>query len=378
MNSIDFLRNKNFLRFYLAQAVSALGDWVSYIAIPLFVYNITKDPISIAILMFCKFIPNIIISPYIGKLINKFNSFKLMGLADFMRGVAFLGYLFTDNTFIIYSITLIIYTFSAIFNPIKFNVIPEIVTQDKLTQANAHIGGISKLMMLIGPSIGGILFSLFGKEVIIILNSLSFFISLYFILRIRIFKENTNRFLLSDDSVNKSYLKSILKMRRKNSKGFVFIFLSSVVNCTFGALNTLFPMVSANFKNSSALYGYIISILGLGLFIGTFITPYLLKNKKYLDIYSYSTIFAAIFLFIFGNATNSILILVMVLGFSIGNGVQEISEVTYIQDICKEDSIELFALSQALTSILVLISTSFAAILAKCYGIKLTIVLLSK
>ena len=376
MNKLkNMIKNPIFRRFYIAQAVSSFGDWVSYVVIPLIVYNITKDPVSVAIFTMCKFIPNIIVAPYLSKLRKKYKSIKLMAFSDLIRGIAFLVYLFTDNTVVIYFITFSISTFSAIFNPIKFSIIPKMVLNDEITDANACIAGVSKLMMLIGPSIGGILMSLFGQNLIIIINSISFFVSLYFVLKISCQED------IEDINDNKSnindYIKSLLCIWNKRNSIVKFVLLSAVVNCTFGALNTLFPIVSSNFEMSSVMYGYIMSMLGLGLFLGTMIALKLLNGENCIQIYSYVTILGAIFLSIFGLSYNYVLTLIMVLGFSIGNGIQEISFVTYIQTIGEEDSLEMFTVSQTASSCLILITTGLSAILAKFLGTALTITMLS-
>lgn len=375
---MNMTKNPIFRRFYIAQAVSSFGDWVSYVVVPLIVYNITKDPVSVAIFTMCKFIPNIIVAPYLGKLRKRYKSIKLMAFSDFIRGIAFLGYLFTDNTVVIYFITFVISTFSAVFNPIKFSIIPKMVSNDEITDANACIAGVSKLMMLIGPSIGGILMPLLGQELIIIINSMSFFVSLYFILRISC-PEDVGDINIKDNKIFNinEYVKNLSHIWNKRNSVVKFVLLSSIVNCTFGALNTLFPIVSSNFEMSSVMYGYIMSTLGLGLFLGTMVAPKLLNEKNCIQIYSYVTILGAIFLSIFGLSFNYVLTLIMVLGFSIGNGIQEISSVTYIQTIGEEDSLEIFTVSQTASSSLILITTGLSAVFAKFLGTTPTIIILS-
>lgn len=369
------LKNKVFKNFFYSQVTSAFGDWISYVAIPIYIYNITRNPISVAILNICKFLPNIIVTPYIGKLKNKYSSIKIMVFCDLVRGVFFLGYLLTDNTIVIYTITFVVSMFSALFNPIKYSIISKIVEEKEIEKANSQISAATKIMMLIGPAIGGIIMGALGKEVLIIINSLSFFLSLFFILKISSEKLNEKEIITSEKKI--SYLKKMESLWISKAQVLKFTILFAFVNCLFGALNTLFPIVANKFENSTTIYGYIISILGLGLLIGVTVTNKLIKKLEYISLYSYATIISSIFLFIFGISENYICALVMVLCFSIGNGIQEIASITYIQIEGEEESVELFAISQSTTSTLVLISTSVSAIVTKVLGIDYVITILS-
>lgn len=313
------LENKTFKNFYNAQLITSLGDWLSYVAIPMYIYSITQNPISLAIFNICKFLPNIIITPYIGKIKRRYNSIQMMAFSDFVRGIFFLGYLLTDNAIVIYFITFVISLFTAIFNPVKYSVISEIVEEKEIEKANSKIAAITKMMMLIGPSIGGIIMGVFGKGILIIINSLSFFISLYLILKMSNKKFNEENIIQSNKSL--PYLKKLKYLYENRKNVLMLTILFAIVNCLFGALNTLFPIIADKFENSTTIYGYIISILGLGLLIGVKLTDKLIKKYKYITLYSYATIISSLFLFIFGISNNYFCVLLMVLGFSIGNGI---------------------------------------------------------
>lgn len=376
MKSISpIFKNKNFKNFYLSQAISSFGDWVSYVAIPLIVYGITKDPISMAIYTAIKFIPNVIVAPFIGKLTTRFGKLNLLVISDIVRGVVFLGYLFTKDIHIIYLITFITSIFNSIFNPIKFSIIPEVVNSEDITKSNSYISGISRLMMLIGPSIGGILMASFGQSVVIILNSVSYFISLYFILRI---DTKTIKSILNNFKKDKIKYIDLLKILWEKKNHLVkFLLLTSIINCSFGALNTLFPIVSYKFENSSTIYGYIMSGLGVGLLIGTIITPNLIKNKNFTKTYGLATVLGAAFLALFGASNNQILTIFMILGIGISNGIQEISCTSFIQNEGGEYCLDFFTIAQTISSSLILVSSSAASIMVKYLNLVPTFMVLS-
>ena len=73
--------------------------------------------------MLCRFLPGIILPVFIKKILNKFSILKAMIVCDAIRGVFFLGFIFSDSTYEFFGLTLIIYSCSSIFNPAKYAII---------------------------------------------------------------------------------------------------------------------------------------------------------------------------------------------------------------------------------------------------------------
>lgn len=251
------------------------------------------------------------------------------------------------------------------------------VHESDLNNANSKVASISKLMMLIGPSLGGMIMSIMGKNLVIIINSMSFIISLYFILKIRNIDNNYNEIDDIKKSKKVNFNKALITLFSKNKVAVRFVICTAIVNCLFGALNTLFPIISSRYVDNSSVYGYIMTSLGVGLLLGTTLAPKLITRIPLALVYSLATIWGAVLLFFFGVSSHVFVSLILVLGFSLGNGIQEVSSIGFIQTIGKDSTLELFALSQTMTSSLVLISTSVVAITTKLFGINETIVGLS-
>lgn len=50
-------RDRSFRRLWLAHAVTTAGSWVSYVVLPLFVYQLTGSPLQTALLSVVQFVP---------------------------------------------------------------------------------------------------------------------------------------------------------------------------------------------------------------------------------------------------------------------------------------------------------------------------------
>ena len=179
-------------RLYLA-VYRGIGVGARYVGefcdIPLLVYNLTNDPVSVGILMVCRLLPSILLAPVIGRVMARHSILKVMITADLVRGLAFLSFLWLQETLWIYLLTLVISTGNAFFGPGQYTLIPKLVPEDALARANSYIGGSNQFMMLIGPAIGGVIFGFTGMEAGIVFNAASFFVSMIALMRIRLVEQ---------------------------------------------------------------------------------------------------------------------------------------------------------------------------------------------
>ncbi|MGZ6505309.1 MAG: MFS transporter, partial [Tumebacillaceae bacterium] len=110
-------RNRSFTWFFIGQMVSAFGDWCSYVVIPILVYGLSGEASSVGILMACRVLPSILLSPFIGRIMAKFSLLRVMIVADIVRGIGYLALLYVQTPLQIYVLTVVVATGSAFFNP---------------------------------------------------------------------------------------------------------------------------------------------------------------------------------------------------------------------------------------------------------------------
>jgi predicted MFS family arabinose efflux permease len=75
---------------------------------------------------------------------------------------------------------------SGFFEPARSATVPSIVGRDGLVAANAVSTGTWSAMLAIGASLGGAVAAVFGRNAAFLLNSLSFFVSAWFLWRLRV------------------------------------------------------------------------------------------------------------------------------------------------------------------------------------------------
>ncbi len=65
--------NKNFNKLFYGQTLSVLGDWFHTVALLTFVYSITESPFMIVLTFISKSLPQLLLSPFIGGIVDRFS-----------------------------------------------------------------------------------------------------------------------------------------------------------------------------------------------------------------------------------------------------------------------------------------------------------------
>lgn len=87
MGSRDVLRIPDFRRLFLAQAVSDIGDGMTYLALYLLVMELTGSTAAIAFISILVAIPPVTIGLFAGAYADRLDRRRIMLVADTLRGV---------------------------------------------------------------------------------------------------------------------------------------------------------------------------------------------------------------------------------------------------------------------------------------------------
>ncbi|MGZ4164028.1 MAG: MFS transporter, partial [Tumebacillaceae bacterium] len=367
-------RNRSFTWFFIGQMVSAFGDWCSYVVIPILVYGLSGEASSVGILMACRVLPSILLSPFIGRIMAKFSLLRVMIVADIVRGIGYLAFLYVQTPLQIYVLTVVVATGSAFFNPGKFTLIPPLVPKNALARANSYMGGVSQLAMLIGPALGGIVFGALGQRAGLIFNALTYFVSMLSLMLVRMPKQEQTQQVEakqpSTEAISKKesslarFLKTFQSMRSRRLL-FIVVTLGTIPNMGFGgSMTALFPILASDvFHSPQRMYGAIMSLLGGGIFLGMMIAPYLQKKLPRFPLICWSCMTGAVAVLLFGSFDHPGVALAMIFLVGVSNGVQDNADTTFIQmeTTTRGDTADVFALEQALLSCNFIIGTILAA-----------------
>src|SRR4051794_29820156 len=172
--------NRNFRRLWVAQIVSEIGDWFYTLSIYTLLLQLTGHAGSIALALVLQVLPQTLAGPMAGVINDRLPRKHVMIAADLVRFVVVLAMLFVrsrSTVWLVYPLLLAETTMAAFFEPARSAVIPNISATEEVLVANTLSSATWSVNLLIGASLGGLVAAYLGRDVVFILNALSFLTS---------------------------------------------------------------------------------------------------------------------------------------------------------------------------------------------------------
>lgn len=174
-------KESNIKLLLLGRAVSLFGSTIYLIVLPLYILNTTKNLKTTGIFFAAVNFPTIIISIFIGTIIEKFNKKNVILICDFLTSMLyFVLFLYLKNfnslsfLFLISFFINIISKFFEIASKVLFSEINSSETPEKYNSLQSFM---ENTIIIVGPVIGTYLFVTFDFNLILIIVSLGYFLS---------------------------------------------------------------------------------------------------------------------------------------------------------------------------------------------------------
>lgn len=165
------LFSKDFTLVIIGQIISLFGNAIIRFALPLYLLNLTGSSALYGTVTACAFIPAILLSPIGGIAADRVNKRNIMVVLDFFTAAVILAFsllMNRMNLILLLTVTLmLLYGIAGAYQPSVQASIPVLVRQNHLMAANSVINTISSFASLIGPVLGGILYSVSGLKPIL-------------------------------------------------------------------------------------------------------------------------------------------------------------------------------------------------------------------
>jgi dTMP kinase len=133
---VGLLRNGTFLRFFLAQIVSSLGDWVGVFAIAVYADDL-GGPGGVGAVMAARVIPGFVVGPLAGVIADRWDRKKTMVVADVVRAAIVFSLPFVPNLLYLLVCSAMLESLTLIWGPAKDASLPNFVKPHELTHANS-------------------------------------------------------------------------------------------------------------------------------------------------------------------------------------------------------------------------------------------------
>lgn len=169
----------NFNLILIGLFFSRIGTNIYLLALPWVAYNLSGSAIILGTTFAIEMLPFVLLLPFGGVLIDRFDRKKLIIISDVIRTLLVFSipclYWFGVLTIpFIYIIAFLVSTLSFFVDVSLQAVIPQIVPKDILTKANARIQLIENLSRTAGPLLGGALIAIVGVYSSLMINSFAY------------------------------------------------------------------------------------------------------------------------------------------------------------------------------------------------------------
>src|ERR687893_2929385 len=175
----SLLRNARFLRLWIGQGTSFVGDAVSMVALVVLVVEITGSASAVGGALVARLLPTIA-SPLAGVLADRLDRRVILVASDLIRAALVLGMVFARDLVVLYALAFLMGLARTFFNPTIRAAFPSVVGEGDLTRANALVSGAFSVSIMAGPVLGGLLVSATGVNAAFVLDAATYLISALF------------------------------------------------------------------------------------------------------------------------------------------------------------------------------------------------------
>jgi predicted MFS family arabinose efflux permease len=270
-------------RFLLAgNLISNLGSSLLVVALPFQVFRLTGSTAATGLTLAAESLPALFVGPVGGVFVDRWDRRRLMIVTDLLRVVAVAGILLADrpDRLVWLYLALIAEDLGGVFfRPAARALVPTVVgTGQELVSANSLMAVNNGIVRLVGAPLGGVLLSLFGLPVLVLLDAASYLVSALMITLTsrRAMPTGVGRIgaVLAELGAGLRFVG-----RHATLRGLLLVSITFfTANAVFTAL--LIPFMTIRFGNHPEVIGYLLSALGVGYLVGGPLAGRLVRRRS--------------------------------------------------------------------------------------------------
>ncbi len=273
------LRHRNFALLWLGGLISFVGDWALFIALPVFVYDLTGSTLATGGMFMAQSLPRLLLGSIAGVFVDRWDRRRTMIVANLLSAVTLLLLLLVHtpaDLWLLYLAAFLQTTVALFFSPAESALVPHLVGEDQLLHANALTALNWELTRLIAPPLGGLAMVWLGFGSVIVLDAVSFLLSASLIAMIALPREAAQPLAHEPLAAGSS---AWLRIYRDLAAGVRLVLRDHLIRSIFlitatamvaeGLLNVLaFPWLKLVLQGGALERGWLASAQAIGGLIG--------------------------------------------------------------------------------------------------------------
>ena len=269
-------RHHNYRLFFGGQIVSLAGSWMQNVALAWLVLSLSRSPLAVAMLLFCRFAPYTLFGLFAGSIVDRVDTRRLVvwtQVAAMLTSAALAVVTLTGTATlpIVFALATLGGVTLVLDAPARQVLTFEMVGPRELPNAVALNSGLLNASRVIGPAIAGVLIASAGVGVCFVVNTFSFVAVLVALLAMReseLFPVEHNR----ATTVLAGTREGLSFAWRDREVRAVLVVVTCVGLVGFN-FNTLVPLLASDTLHVDArAFGLLSAAFGLGAFAGAIAT----------------------------------------------------------------------------------------------------------
>ena len=274
-------KKRDFSLMWLAQLISTIGESLTDLAAAILIFQITNSAFAVGAVLMVTAIPTLFVGLFAGVFVDRFDKKRILLLANLLRGFIVLGIPLSYVTFMpnnqdvfvfsLYALIFISATVRQFFDPAWESVLPEIATEEELTQANSFLAVSSFGSTAVGFAAAGFLASTGNPLLAFYVDAATYFVAFALLLPIVVRKRVADDEPTSIGVVVENLKSGASYMWRTPILRSIFL-TGAPVFLSFGLWNVLLlPMAIRVLGGTEFEYGLQEGLTSVGFVVGSFL-----------------------------------------------------------------------------------------------------------
>ena len=279
----EVLKESEYRKLLISTIINRFGDSLDAVGFTWLVYQITHSGTWSAIIFALNILPNVIIQPFTGALVERLEKKKVIVVTHFLRGTVLIGFLAIyllgcANGWIMAGFTFLITTIEAFNMPAGNAFLPSVIKKEHMTHGMSLNATLSSAATLVGTGLAGVIIAAAGLKTVMIIDIITFFVAGLIILTIRCEQLEENLEQIKGESYLTT-LKEGIRYIRSERVIVNCIIIAVMLNMVLVPINALqAPLVSECYHLGSELLS-VIGIAGsIGSILGSIMIPVVSKK----------------------------------------------------------------------------------------------------
>ena len=274
--------NASVRNLFLAQNVSVMGDYFTYVALVGLIKDATDSTFLVSLIYAAYVLPSFFFSPIAGPIVDKFDRRRIIVFVSVLQAICGIGFLLSnaDRIWLALLTQIAISSLAVITLPAFSSALPNITRNDEeLRQANALFGSSWGASVFIGSAIGGLFAATFGRTATFVADIGTFLLCAALIALIKVPLQERKAHAVREPVRPIADMREAFHYAKENNVIFALMASKTTQAVGAGAVGQLAVLAIDAFNTGDGGSGLLLAARGFGAAIGPFLVMRFVRNN---------------------------------------------------------------------------------------------------